>query len=63
MYLLTHTSLYRDEVRETEHGWVDPVEWTLKQINENSELYQLVLQCEEASYVAKQANINSILNL
>lgn len=59
MYLLTHTNLYRDEVRETKHGWVDPVEWTLKQINENSELYQLVLKCEEAT----QANISSILNL
>ena len=57
MYLLTHTNLYRDEVRETEHGWIDPVEWTLKQINENSELYQLVLKCEEAT----QANISSIL--
>lgn len=63
MYLLTHTSLYRDEVRETKNGWIDPVEWTLKQINENSKLYQLVIQCEEASHAAKQANINSIRNL
>ena len=59
IYLLTHTNLYRDEVRETEHGWVDPVEWILKQINENSELYQLVLKCEEAT----QVDIKNILNL
>ena len=59
IYLLTNTSLYRDKVCETEHGWVDSVDWTLQQINENSEIYQLVLKCEEAT----QVNIKSILNL
>ena len=51
IYLLTYVERYRDEVRETKNGWVDPTEWCKKQMNENSEIYKLVLQCEQ------QANI------
>ena len=51
IYLLSYVEQYRDEVRETKNGWVDPLEWCLKQMDENSEIYKLVLQCEH------QANI------
>ena len=46
IYLLTYVKPYNNEVREIENGWIDPTEWCKKQIDENSEIYQLTLQCE-----------------
>lgn len=30
IYLLTHVSPYDKEVRQTDHGWVDPFQWIIE---------------------------------
>ena len=51
IYLLTYVQPYNNEVRKTKNGWIDPTEWCKKQMNENSEIYKLVLQCEQQANV------------
>lgn len=51
IYLLTYVQPYNNEVRKTKNGWIDPTEWCKTQMDENSEIYKLVLQCEQQANV------------
>ena len=39
IYLLTYISPWSQEVRETDHGWVDPIQW----VRDNYERFKLSL--------------------